>query len=121
MSGNKEIEAKPLEDKQIPVYNYVNGPQNPLTWRKFLLKKNIANFSLEFPGEYIEYARKHGLQIPSPHIVWYSCFKMRPNRLWHTICVYLLHFLPAYLIDGIAAMLGRKPVLVLQYSKSHFC
>lgn len=46
MSGNKEIDAKPVVDQQIAVYNYVNGPQNPLTWRKYLQKKKTAQNNL---------------------------------------------------------------------------
>lgn len=40
MRGNKEIETKQADEKTIiPVYNYVSGPQNPLTWSKLIICK----------------------------------------------------------------------------------
>lgn len=60
--------------------------------------------------DYIDLATKHAVEVPSPHIVWHSYFKMRSNKYWNAICVFLLHFLPAYIVDGICVCIGKKPM-----------
>ncbi|XP_045487467.1 fatty acyl-CoA reductase wat-like [Pieris rapae] len=97
-SGPKDEETKA---DQIPrVYNYVSGDQNPITWRTFM-----------------NYAHKHGFTMAPSKAMWcYMLFLINNALLFKTLNI-LLHWIPAYVCDGVAVMIGKKPMLKKVYSK----
>ncbi|CAF4887742.1 unnamed protein product [Pieris macdunnoughi] len=96
--GPKDVETKA---DQIPrVYNYVSGNQNPLTFRNFM-----------------NYAHTHGFTMAPSKAVWcYMLFLINNALLFRTLNI-LLHWIPAYVCDGVAVMIGKKPMLKNVYSK----
>ncbi|KAL1502598.1 hypothetical protein ABEB36_007719 [Hypothenemus hampei] len=100
LNNNKEVQQEEKYEKEIPVYNYVSTPQNPLTWDQF--------HSL---------SEKHAKQVPSEKVIWHHMFKMRSNYYAHAVAVFFLHIIPAYLVDFILTCLGKKPMLVKGYQK----
>ncbi|KAJ8921126.1 hypothetical protein NQ315_013596 [Exocentrus adspersus] len=116
LNDNKETQDNQSReekfDKEIPVYNFVSTPQSPLTWDDFQ-----------------KLSTKHCKQIPSEKCVWHSYFQMISNRFLHMVAVFLLHTIPAYIVDFIAVCIGKKPMLVKGYQKinkftavlSYFC
>ncbi|XP_047514035.1 fatty acyl-CoA reductase wat-like [Pieris napi] len=91
----------PTKADQIPrVYNYVSGNQNPITWRTFM-----------------NYAHIHGFTMAPSKAVWcYMLFLINNALLFRTLNI-LLHWIPAYVCDGVAVMIGKKPMLKKVYSK----
>lgn len=116
INDNKEVQDKDSREEkfesEIPVYNFVSTPEKPLTWELFQ-----------------DLSTKHCLQIPSEKCIWHSTFTMTENVYIHAILVFLLHTLPAYIVDFLAICIGRKPMLVKGYQKinkfanvlSYFC
>ncbi|XP_066251791.1 fatty acyl-CoA reductase wat-like [Euwallacea similis] len=104
LNKNKEFEDPECREdkleKNIPIYNYVSTPQNPLTWERFSIL-----------------IEKHAKQIPSEKVMWHFMFKMRSNYYEHIIAIFLLHTIPAYLVDFVLLCLGKKPMLVKGYQK----
>uniref|UniRef100_A0AAR5PRJ8 Fatty acyl-CoA reductase n=2 Tax=Dendroctonus ponderosae TaxID=77166 RepID=A0AAR5PRJ8_DENPD len=104
LNENKEIQDQESREekfvREIPVYNYVSTPENPLTW-----------------AEFSHLSRKHCLQIPSEKVMWHSMFRMRSNYYEHMLAVFFLHTIPAHLVDFILLCLRKKPMLVDGYKK----
>ncbi|XP_028177308.1 fatty acyl-CoA reductase wat-like [Ostrinia furnacalis] len=96
--GNHE--DAPPQDLPPPVYNYVSSEQNPLTWEKFM-----------------SYTETNGLDVPPSQAVYYYLFKLTASRWLYTMYCFFLHWLPAYIIDGIAMLIGKKPMLRKAYTK----
>ncbi|KAF7993213.1 hypothetical protein HCN44_006273 [Aphidius gifuensis] len=89
-------------DIEPPIYNSVSSCQNPITW-----------------GEYMKYNEVYGLNIPSALSVWYYCFTLNRYLWLHNIYVIFTHLLPAIIIDTLARLTGRKPMLLDTYKKIH--
>lgn len=87
-------------EKEVPVYNFVSTPERPLTW-----------------GMFQKLGQKHAPQVPSELCIWHYFFFLLKNRVHHQIAVFLLHTLPAYIVDFIALCIGKKPLLVKGYQK----
>jgi hypothetical protein len=49
---------------------------------------------------------------PSTKLLWYYCFTLRENELWHKTCVFFLHTVVAYLADFVLLCIRRKALLV---------
>ena len=77
----------------MPVYNYVCGPENPITWGKLV---NIMS----------EYRDKFG----SNNSMYYPYVFLTKSDSLFFLVDYLLHYIPAVLIDIILKLLGRKPM-----------
>ncbi|XP_025837496.1 fatty acyl-CoA reductase wat-like [Agrilus planipennis] len=96
-SGNK--------DNRIKIYNCVSGPQNPVLWEKTW-----------------KYTETLGKSIPSKTCLWYYFFVPAPSERIYKIYITFLHIIPAYIVDFVAMLTGRKPQLVKTYKKIHkFC
>ncbi|XP_066153695.1 fatty acyl-CoA reductase wat-like [Euwallacea fornicatus] len=104
LNKNKEIEDPRCREhkleQDIPIYNYVSSPQNPLTWDQFN-----------------KLGEKYGTQIPSEKVIWHYMFKMRSNYYEHMLAVFFLHTIPAYVVDFILLCLRKKPMLIKGYQK----
>ncbi|XP_043486959.1 fatty acyl-CoA reductase wat-like [Polistes fuscatus] len=81
----------------IPIYNNVCN-ENPITYQEM----KIMTF-------------KYGQLTPIKDAIWYYSFEPTKYRLLHLFYVYLLHLLPALIIDIGMLCLGRKPRLLRIY------
>ncbi|CAB3257461.1 unnamed protein product [Arctia plantaginis] len=91
---------KENQTSHIPIYNFVSGAQNPLTW-----------------GEFIETNRKYGINKPTTKAVWY--YGLNPTNKYYMFLFYnfFLHYLPALLIDCYCTLTGRRKAMLKLYSK----
>ncbi|XP_060808981.1 fatty acyl-CoA reductase wat-like [Amyelois transitella] len=95
--------AKNFKENQtsdIPIYNFVSGAQNPINW-----------------GHFIEVNRKYGTDKPTTKAVWY--YGLNPTRSYSLFLFYnfFLHYLPALLVDGYCALVGKRRAMLKLYSK----
>ncbi|XP_076284758.1 fatty acyl-CoA reductase wat-like isoform X2 [Lasioglossum baleicum] len=97
-----KLEQKPsiLDEERVPVYNSVASPQNPLDWQT-----------------YMKYGIQYGLEICSVKQIWYYMIWTTRYISLYQIFVFFLHTIPAHIVDTIARLLGRKPMLVDTYRK----
>ncbi|KAI5698452.1 hypothetical protein M8J75_007060 [Diaphorina citri] len=86
--------------QQIPIYNYVSSVQKPVTWNEFL-QHNI----------------KHGHHWPTIRAVWYYSFWPTKSRIMFLFLNFLLHTIPGLILDGVASMFGKTPMLSSVYTK----
>lgn len=96
--GNHEDAPPP--DLPPPVYNYVSSEEKPLTWEKFM-----------------KYNEVYGLEVPSMQAIYYYLFHLTPSKFVYMLYCFFLHWIPAYIIDGIAITIGKKPMLRKAYKK----
>ncbi|KAG6443935.1 hypothetical protein O3G_MSEX003046 [Manduca sexta] len=96
--GNHE--DAPPSDLPPPIYNFVSSAQQPLTWSKFM-----------------KYTEVYGLEVPTMQAVYYYLFQLTPSRFIYMLNCFFLHWVPAYIIDGIAILIGKKPMLRKAYTK----
>ncbi|CAK1593023.1 unnamed protein product [Parnassius mnemosyne] len=96
--GNHE-DAPPV-DQPPPIYNFVSSEQQPLTWRNFM-----------------KYNEIYGLHVPTTQAVWCYILYLTPSKFLYNFICFFLHWIPAYIIDAIAVLIGRKPVLRKAYKK----
>ncbi|XP_048487844.1 fatty acyl-CoA reductase wat isoform X1 [Plutella xylostella] len=95
--------AKHFKENQtshIPIYNFVSGAQNPVTW-----------------GEFIEVNRKHGIDKPTTKAVWYYGLNPTSNYYMFLFYNFFLHYLPALIIDGYCRIVGRRRAMLKFYHK----
>nr|XP_033335427.1 fatty acyl-CoA reductase wat-like isoform X1 [Megalopta genalis] len=95
-----EIDTNLTDEEKVPIYNSVSSPQNPITWR-----------------EYMQHNYEHGIRVPSIHSIWYYMFFFITNEFMYCVCTFLLHTIPAFIVDTIARLIGRKPILMDSYKK----
>ncbi|XP_048264956.1 fatty acyl-CoA reductase wat isoform X2 [Bombus terrestris] len=88
-------------ENDIPVYNYVSK-DNPITYDQLKLL-----------------SEKYGLEFPTSRAIWYYSFRNNKHRIIHLMYVYLLHLLPALLIDTVTLCLGKQPRMLKIYKKIH--
>ena len=82
------MKEKPAE---IPVFNVTCSENKRTTWREVLTMGKDLTYKYPFEAG-----------------VWYPDGDMTTNRIWHTICLVLFHWLPAYLIDFLMFCFGQK-------------
>ncbi|CAG9828967.1 unnamed protein product [Diabrotica balteata] len=85
----------------IPVYNYVSGPENPL-----LLG--------ELTDIFLIYARRYpsAQTLWKPHIIWANYYKF-------SVLSFFLHTIPACILDILAICTFNKPRIMDAYKKIH--
>ncbi|CAD1478132.1 unnamed protein product, partial [Heterotrigona itama] len=98
--ANRRKSAEETEN-DIPVYNYVSK-DNPITYDQLKVL-----------------SEKYGLQFPTSRAIWYYSFRNNKHKIIHLMYVYLLHLLPALLIDTITLCLGKEPRMLKIYKKIH--
>ncbi|XP_076178777.1 fatty acyl-CoA reductase wat [Ptiloglossa arizonensis] len=101
--ANRRRSTTTTEEKKIevPVYNYVSQ-DNPITYDQLKTK-----------------SEKHGLEFPTGKAIWYYSFRNNKHKLVHLFYVYILHLLPALLIDTVTVCLGKQPRMLKIYRKIH--
>lgn len=72
---------------------FLLGQRKPITWRAFI-------------GLCFKYMRKH----PFNEVTWYPDGTVTSSKLLNTVNRYLLHWLPAYVIDSFVWIAGGKPM-----------
>lgn len=77
--------------KEIPVYNLTQAEINPVKWQE------VIDLGKEVIAEY-----------PFEIVLWYPGGGFHKNELQHTILALLFHWIPAYFIDFMMFLLGRK-------------
>ncbi|XP_026474314.1 putative fatty acyl-CoA reductase CG5065 [Ctenocephalides felis] len=86
----------------IPVYNCTSGAVNPVTWGQ-----------LESEGH------KSLLRNPFSGVLWYPGGSFKRSRIYNSVCVTAFHTIPAYLIDVMARLSGKKPFMLNVQTKLH--
>lgn len=55
-------------------------------------------------------SQKHAWNVPSEKVLWYYTFFMIENKFLYNILTFLLHTIPAYIVDFVAICFGKKPL-----------
>ncbi len=77
---------------KIPVYNLAMVEHEPITWRQFQISCEVA-------------ARKYPYEV----VLWYPSYDViQENYFLHRLSVIFYHMIPAYVIDFILMLLGKK-------------
>ncbi|KOX72974.1 hypothetical protein WN51_01342 [Melipona quadrifasciata] len=103
--ANRKVAIKPdqvfnlTNEDKIPIYNSVSSCQNPITWGDFM-KKNET----------------YGFDVPSIKSIWYYMLILNRYLFVHNVCVFLLHKIPAAIVDTLVYLAGRKPVKIEKFS-----
>ncbi|GJQ79753.1 hypothetical protein Trydic_g23230 [Trypoxylus dichotomus] len=101
LNENQElVERRRTNEDEIPIYNAVSSPENPLTWEK-----------------YISLSTKYSSRMPSMLLVSHSSNKINSNKYIHYLYVVLLHYIPALFIDLATFLMGKRPLLIRTYRK----
>ncbi|XP_073972944.1 putative fatty acyl-CoA reductase CG5065 isoform X1 [Rhodnius prolixus] len=82
------------KERDLKVYHFTSGTDNPLTW-----------------SEYGRYVVDAALKHPCTYLVMYPRAKVR-NIMRNSIYVVFGHYLPGVLLDLLASLHGRKPILM---------
>ncbi|XP_046613172.1 fatty acyl-CoA reductase wat-like [Neodiprion virginianus] len=99
---NNADSSKIPETDEPPIYNVVSSCQKPFTW-----------------GKLMRHIEEYGLKVPTMMCIWYYCFKLNKYESVHKIYVIFLHLLPALIVDSVARIIGREPMLWKAYKKIH--
>lgn len=94
-------EVLPALDDGISIFNFVSSTRNPITWSQYMKYNEV------------------GKEFPSVQVLWYYCLQLNKYRILHNICTVFLHWLPAIIVDTMAKVVGKKPILWKAYQKIH--
>ncbi|XP_017044476.1 putative fatty acyl-CoA reductase CG5065 [Drosophila ficusphila] len=83
------------KSNNLLIYNCCTGQRNPIIWSEFVKHAMTS-------------VRKHPLE----GCLWYPTGDLRMNRPMNTLNCIAKHFLPAYILDGVARIMGKKPFVV---------
>nr|XP_036220300.1 fatty acyl-CoA reductase wat [Bactrocera oleae] len=84
--------------EELPVYNYIFD-RNNLTW-----------------GQYMRMSRE-GFHEPFDKALWCFSYVIIPSKPLHYAVAFFLHNIPAYILDFIALVTGRKRIYIKAYRK----
>ncbi|CAH1279317.1 unnamed protein product [Diabrotica balteata] len=97
------LEAKHQnKNYEIPIYNFESSNDSPINWNIFM------NSTI-----------KYGVHTPSIRAVWYLCLLLEKNYFLYLLYAFLLHTVPAFLIDCVLLCIGKKPKMLKAYRKIH--
>jgi alcohol-forming fatty acyl-CoA reductase len=85
--------STPSVDGQTPVFHCTTSTCNPFRW------KDISSILSDTLHKYPIYGS-----------VWYPNIKFLPNLFMYWISSAIYHFIPAYILDSITILAGRKPM-----------
>nr|XP_012136054.1 PREDICTED: putative fatty acyl-CoA reductase CG5065 [Megachile rotundata] len=101
---NRQIKAAQdpniSNEEKVPIYNCVSSCDNPISWYEYMKKNEL-----------------YGLDQPSVKVMWYYMLILNRHLFLHNLCNLFLHIIPAIIVDTIASLLGRKPMLLNAYRK----
>ncbi|XP_046832206.1 fatty acyl-CoA reductase wat-like isoform X3 [Vespa crabro] len=99
---DKDDKSLTVDAEEIPVYNVVSYVQNPMIWNYCILKLlEIASIT------------------PFRKCLWYPFFLSLTNEYFFYLCIILFHWIPGFIVDSLALLVGRKPRLLNIYRKVH--
>ncbi|XP_063904751.1 fatty acyl-CoA reductase wat-like [Zophobas morio] len=81
------------------VFNYIGFNRKQLNW-----------------GQFYSYINSCYWRMPFQNLIWYQIFKLR-GKLGNQIFTFLLHTIPAYLIDAVLYCIGKPTKAVKAYAK----
>ncbi|XP_041971168.1 fatty acyl-CoA reductase wat-like isoform X1 [Aricia agestis] len=93
-------EEAPTVDQAPAVYNFVSSVDKPLLWENFMKISEV-----------------NGLPIPPANAIWYYSLILTNSKILYELLFFFLHWVPAYIVDGIAILLGKKPILRHAFDK----
>lgn len=86
----------------IPVYTYDSGNDKPIIWNCFLsMGAEVAT------------------EIPTIRAIWWSSFTSFSNYAVYLLGMFLLHIVPAAIVDGVLLIMSKPPRMLKLYSKIH--
>ncbi|XP_030764320.1 putative fatty acyl-CoA reductase CG5065 [Sitophilus oryzae] len=77
------------------VYNCTSGQTSPITWKEFR-----------------KYTLKHSVRWPSKYVTWYPGFTYRVNRNIHSMCTFMYHNVPSFVLDIYLYFSGQKTMML---------
>lgn len=84
----------------ISIYNCCTGLQNPVTWKQF-----------------VELSFKYSRLYPVNDMIWYPGGRCYNSVIMNNLCTALQHTLPAHILDILARLKGRRPIMVRLQTK----
>ncbi|CAG9834005.1 unnamed protein product, partial [Diabrotica balteata] len=97
------LEAKHQnKNYEIPIYNFESSNDSPINWNIFM------NSTI-----------KYGLHTPSLSAIWYVSLVLEKKYFLYIIYAFLLHTVPAFLVDCVLVCTGKKPKMLKAYKKIH--
>lgn len=83
------------QPKQINVVNVTQSEINPITW-----------------GQALDMGRVHVQEFPFTVCLWYPGGSPKSSRLAHQLALFFTHLLPAYLVDMLMFLMGKKTFMI---------
>ncbi|XP_033217365.1 fatty acyl-CoA reductase wat-like [Belonocnema kinseyi] len=102
ISSAWETAIKNSRNEETYVYNYVSGPENPITWGNLVQTM-------------IDYNSKIAMNVA----VYYIFFILTKSYTLYVTLDFLLHRIPALLVDLILRIFGKQPMMHKIYKKAH--
>ncbi|XP_055687402.1 fatty acyl-CoA reductase wat isoform X2 [Lutzomyia longipalpis] len=87
-----------VQQIELPVYNFIYEKNN-LSWEKYM---HLAS---------------KGLHEPLDKALWYYSYFIVKNRVLYKIGAFLLHTIPAYVLDFLLLIAGKKRTFIKAYRK----
>ncbi|KAJ8956248.1 hypothetical protein NQ318_014980 [Aromia moschata] len=85
-----------LTYKERRIYNLTSSSQYKISWSDIIeIGREVINTRMPLNG-----------------VAWYPGGSMKRSKLYHNICFYLFHIIPAIIVDILLFLLGYKPVLM---------
>lgn len=75
------------------IYNCTSGGLNPIRW-----------------GEMELFGRESVTRIPFNDVLWYPGGSFKSSRMVNNMCITLFHVVPAYILDAVSKVTGKKPM-----------
>ncbi|RVE41879.1 hypothetical protein evm_013468, partial [Chilo suppressalis] len=91
------------KSKALKVCNLTLSEDNPLTWK-----------------EALDIGRHHVKEFPFSVCLWYPGGSPKTSWLQHQVALFFTHLLPAYFVDLIMILLGKKPFMVKLQKKINY-
>lgn len=60
--------------------------------------------------KFMYYNEVYGFEVPSVQAIYYYLFILTSSKTLYSLYCFLLHWVPAYVIDAIAVIVGKKPM-----------
>ncbi|XP_020291385.1 putative fatty acyl-CoA reductase CG5065 [Pseudomyrmex gracilis] len=70
-------------------------------------KENLISW-----GNALEIGKKHTLNNPFSQLLWYPGGRLTSSKILHWLAVILFHIIPAYFLDSLLLLTGKKPFLI---------
>ncbi|KAJ9578553.1 hypothetical protein L9F63_005282, partial [Diploptera punctata] len=91
----KDLPSGRITPTKPYICNLTESGDNPISW-----------------GSILDRGRKHLYENPLSDAIWFPDGSIKSSWFLHTLCVVFFHFLPAYLIDFLVTLCGKKPFMV---------